>query len=213
MYRFNGRKKQYGARREPEVFRRRRGRGMVTAHGAAQAVFAAKCEGDNPIFAAETVDHRERTLFVPPKLGQSPRERLRGMKLSAVLVLAALAGCGGSGRPTIHGQVTFDGEPVEEGTISFEPADGIGPTTGGSIAGGKYQLSGEAAPVPGKKRVRISAGRRTGRSIPAGEPFPPDVMVEEIERYIPNVYNTRSTLNCEVNAKGPNQFDFDLKSQ
>ncbi len=141
------------------------------------------------------------------------RRRGRGMGLPAVMVLAALAGCGGSGRPTVHGQVTFDGEPVAEGTISFEPADGIGPTTGGSIAGGKYRLSGEAAPVPGKKRVRISAGRKTGRSIPAGEPFPPDVMVEETERYIPDIYNTRSTLTCEVTAKGPNQFDFHLEPQ
>ncbi len=48
----------------------------VTVHGAAQAVFAAVCEGDSPIFAAETVDHWERTPFVPRKLGQSPCERL-----------------------------------------------------------------------------------------------------------------------------------------
>ena len=134
----------------------------------------------------------------------------RPLGLPAVVVLAMLAGCGGN-RPTVHGEVTFDGEPVVEGTISFEPADGVGPTTGGPIVDGKYRLFGEAAPVPGMKRVRISAGRKTGRKIPAGEPFAPDVMIEETERYIPDIYNTRSTLSREVTAKGPNQFDFHLK--
>jgi hypothetical protein len=49
----------------------------VTVHGVARAVFSAPREGDSPIFAAETVDHWARTPYVPRKLGQSPRERLR----------------------------------------------------------------------------------------------------------------------------------------
>ncbi len=52
--------------------------GEVTVYGAAQAVFSAPCEGDGPIFAAETEDHWAQTPFVARKLGQSPRERLRG---------------------------------------------------------------------------------------------------------------------------------------
>ena len=56
-------------------------------------------------------------------------------------------------------------------------------------------------------------GRKTGRKIPAGEPFAPDVMIEETERYIPDIYNTRSTLSREVTAKGPNQLDFHLERE
>jgi len=57
---------------------------LVTVHGATQAVFSAPCEGDSPIFAAETVDDWARTAFVPRKLGQSPRERLPFLSMCSV---------------------------------------------------------------------------------------------------------------------------------
>ncbi len=56
-----------------------RSQAMVTVYGAAQAVCSAPCEGDSPIFAAETKDHWAQPPFVPRKLGQSPRERLQAM--------------------------------------------------------------------------------------------------------------------------------------
>lgn len=130
----------------------------------------------------------------------------------AVLTLLVCVGCG-NGRYPIAGEVTFDGKPVESGTIVFEPADGQGPTTGGKIKDGKYALTDNAAPLPGKKKVRISAGRKTGRLIPAGPPAPPDMMVEEIIRYIPKTYNQQTTLACEVAPNGSRQIDFDLKSR
>ncbi len=48
--------------------------------GRAEAIgqLLAPREADSPIFAAETVNHWAKTPFVPRKLGQSPRERLRG---------------------------------------------------------------------------------------------------------------------------------------
>ena len=48
----------------------------------------------------------------------------------AVLVLG---GCGGDGLVEVCGNVTFDGKPVEQGTISFLPVDGEGPTAGALI--------------------------------------------------------------------------------
>jgi hypothetical protein len=126
--------------------------------------------------------------------------------------LASCAGCG-SGRVTVEGDVTFDGQPVPEGTIVFEPADRLGPTTGARIENGSYRLAGEAAAVPGKKLIRISAVRKTGRQIEAGSPSPPGTMVDEIESYIPAVYNDQSTLECEVTPGGVNRHDFPLKSQ
>jgi hypothetical protein len=133
-----------------------------------------------------------------------------GSSLAAAIGLALCLGCN-NGRFSVQGDVSYNGTPVDDGTISLEPLDGQGPSTGGRITGGKYQLSGVAAPLPGKKTVRISATRRTGRTIPASEPAPPGTMVEEIERYIPEVYNTRSTLTCEVLPEGCNQIDFYLK--
>ena len=130
----------------------------------------------------------------------------------AVLALLLCVGCG-NGRYPITGEVTFDGKPVEVGTIVFEPADGQGPTTGGKIKDGKYALADNAAPLPGKKKVRISAARKTGRRIPAGPPAPPDMMVEETIRYIPRTYNERTTLFCDVSSDGSRQIDFNLKSR
>lgn len=131
--------------------------------------------------------------------------------MAMFLVLTCL-GCGQRGCP-ITGEVTFNGKPVAEGTIALEPADGQGVTTGGRIVDGKYSLVDNAAPMVGKKLVRIMAARKTGRRIPAGPPAPPTMMIDEIVRYIPDIYNQRTTLACEVAQDGPRQIDFHLKSQ
>ena len=128
----------------------------------------------------------------------------------AIVVLLPLHGCG-DGKCPIQGNVVFDGQPVASGTIVFEPADGQGPTTGGEILDGKYQLVGKAAPLPGKKKVRISSVQKTGRMIPAGPPAPAGMMVEEVKRWIPAQYNEQTTLSCEVSPGGSKQIDFDLK--
>ena len=126
-------------------------------------------------------------------------------------LLLTFAGCG-DGRVTVKGSVTFDDQPVEEGTIVFEPADGAGATAGGEIKGGKYALVGDSRVQPGKKIVRITGVRKTGRKLESGPPSPPGTMVDEVERYIPPKYNRQSTLTCEVTASGSNKHDFPLKS-
>ena len=135
------------------------------------------------------------------------------LRLCVILccILLFLAGCG-SGRFPVAGEVTFDGKPVEEGTISFEPTDGKGPTTGGKIVGGKYEFKGKAAPLPGKKNVRIFAARKTGRQVEV-KLSKPKMMVDEIDRFIPDKYNTKTTLSCEIADRGANQIDFHLKSK
>lgn len=138
-------------------------------------------------------------------------DRCRKAGLLAAVGLVFCLGCG-DGRCPTSGEVTFDGKPVDEGTISLEPADGNGPATGGKIVGGKYELVRAAAPMPGKKVVRISAVRKTGRKVPGDSLSAPGTMVDEIKRYVPDVYNSRSTLSCEIIAGGQNRFDFHLKS-
>ena len=130
--------------------------------------------------------------------------------LAAIAAATLCPGCG-HGRFPIQGEVTFDGKPVEEGTISLEPANGNGPTTGGKIVAGKYQLTGNAAPLPGKKIVRISAIRKTGRKV-ADNFKPAGATVDDVEPYIPAIYNSRSTLSCEVAGQTGNRLDFHLKS-
>jgi hypothetical protein len=131
--------------------------------------------------------------------------------LFSMVVLAYCSGCGGDKRCPVNGEVTFQGQPVPEGSISFEPADGKGPTTGGPILNGQYRLDGDAAPLPGKKVVRISGGRKTGRKVHAGEPFPKDVMMDEFVRLVPDTYGPRSNLTCEITLESTNKTDFHLK--
>jgi len=132
-----------------------------------------------------------------------------------VLLVGLLLVCAGCGKKpvSIEGTVTFDGKPVESGSISFEPVDGRGPSLGGPIQAGRYSVVGDSSVAPGKKIVRIVADRKTGRKVESGPPNPPGTMVDEIESYIPAKFNTKSTLNCEVTASGPNRHNFDLTSR
>lgn len=70
-----------------------------------------------------------------------------------VLVVSLAAGCGDSSS-TVTGEVTYDGQPVGDGMITFLPADGKGPPAGGRIANGRYSVTGVP---PGPKIVQINA--------------------------------------------------------
>jgi hypothetical protein len=135
-----------------------------------------------------------------------------GCRLAALACVAVLtvSGCG-SGKIPVNGEVQFAGKAVEEGMIMFEPADGKGPTTGGTITDGTYELTGEAGATPGEKIVRIVALRKTGRMIPAGSPAPPGTMVAEVIQCIPSRYNDQSTLKVAITPGKANTHDFDLK--
>jgi hypothetical protein len=75
-----------------------------------------------------------------------------------LLVLAALlvpaVGCAKKGS-TVTGDVTYRGERVEAGYITFLPESGEGRAASGPIKGGKYKV--EDVP-PGKKMVQIVSG-------------------------------------------------------
>jgi hypothetical protein len=117
-------------------------------------------------------------------------------------------GCNG-GKMALKGEVTFNGQPVPEGSISFEPADGHGAVTGGMISAGRYDFQAEAGTQPGQKIVRITAVRKTGRKIPIGEGS--NALTDEIVPYIPSAYNSQSSLRVQVTAGEVNSHDFHLK--
>lgn len=139
-----------------------------------------------------------------------------GRTLLAVgVLLAAFSGCrstDGPPRASISGKVTFDGKPVEEGSIVFIPTEGTtGPSSGGQIKQGVYTVGAELGPVVGTNRVEITAFHLTGRKLPAGSPSPPGTMVDEILPYIPPQYNRDSTLKIEIKPGDNAGTDFDLK--
>lgn len=61
-----------------------------------------------------------------------------------------LVGCGTA--TTVSGTVTYDGQPVPDGWVTFLPADGKGQEAGGQITDGKYHVTEIS---PGEKTVQI----------------------------------------------------------
>ena len=118
------------------------------------------------------------------------------------LVPALLAGCGSSEFETATGTVTFDGQPVPEGDIIFQPADPKYGPDAGKIIDGKFTLSVR----PGSRKVVIRAVRLVpGKKGPMGE--------DAHEDYIPAQYNDDTTLTADVKSGSKNDFPFPLKSQ
>ncbi|MEA1952719.1 MAG: hypothetical protein U9N87_15160 [Planctomycetota bacterium] len=134
-----------------------------------------------------------------------------------LLVAAVLPGCGSSGngpvREAVHGRVTLDGQDVAQGSIVFTPSGGNkGMVTGGTIKDGRYELSAKNGPVVGTNRVEIRSVKKTGRKVPAPMGNPGDMADESVEG-IPPQYNSRSTLEVDVESGGDNEHNFELKSR
>jgi hypothetical protein len=71
---------------------------------------------------------------------------------AAVILLVISIGCS-PGVCTVSGTVTYRGQPLQQGEITFTPADGIGPIAGAPITAGRYAVNDVK---PGKKIVQIS---------------------------------------------------------
>ncbi len=123
-------------------------------------------------------------------------------------ILIAMMGCGPA-KISISGKVSYDGIEVNEGAISFESPDGKSPSVGGMIQKGFYKIENVDVSSGGKKIVRINAVTKTGKKIPAGPPFPPGDMVDEIIK-MPARFNEKSNLSAEISSSKPNVFDFNL---
>lgn len=91
---------------------------------------------------------------------------LRGIAVVGAVVLGVLAlGCG-SDAGSVTGSVTYDGKPVENGYITFTPADGKGTMVAGPINKGRYSI--ENVPL-GSKIVKIEASSGSGPSVQSSE--------------------------------------------
>ena len=139
---------------------------------------------------------------------KSPRRLL----LLVVLGLSPLTGCSakpyeGKSRIPISGKVTYDGRPIDGGTISFIPADGSNRVSGGPLIQGAYQVPEEKGANEGEYRVEVRWPRPTGKKYKD-----PDTLetYNEQKESMPKKYNTQSELTASV-TETKNQFDFDLK--
>jgi hypothetical protein len=131
----------------------------------------------------------------------------------AALLALGLSGCGGPNFVRVVGVVTFDDQPVTEGLIEFIPVDDTrGPSTGGMIANGRYDVPALGGPqAGGTYQVVITATCPLDKTAP--NPISADgIPVQLMEMYIPDQYNTQSTLKVTIPRVSPASFDFALVS-
>jgi hypothetical protein len=125
------------------------------------------------------------------------------------LAVAFVAGCGGSGKTVpVSGIVTLNGKPLASAHVSFLPQEGkVAPGSDGTTdETGHYELTvtvtGESGAVPGKHTVRITAADANQT---AG-----DDTIKRVPEPVPARYNSQSTLEFTVPAKGTDKADFPL---
>ena len=126
--------------------------------------------------------------------------------LTITLLAVVLSGCGGSGGPAtvwLEGTVTFDGQPIETGYITFASAD---PAVRGyaiAIENGKFELDVES----GDKIIRVTATREVKGLVTFESP---DGISHE--EYIPARYNYQSELTTTIAEDDPEPLDLKLTS-
>ena len=133
------------------------------------------------------------------------------LALAALLALSG-AGCGAKSEfPEtfpVSGKVTYKGQPVTKGTVTFQPDQGQ-PATGAIQPDGTYQLSTFAekdGALPGHHKVMIIANDADPNLMPGSSPGykPPKDL-------IPKKYNNRETSGLEATvSKDKTAYDFDL---
>jgi hypothetical protein len=115
--------------------------------------------------------------------------------LALITAAAVLPGCGPS-TATVSGDVTIDGKPLDNGVISYTPADGAGVPVTGDVVNGKYRLQ----TTPGAKWVQISAPVVVGQRKEYNGPNAP--LVDIREERLPERYNAKTELKTELKAGG-----------
>jgi hypothetical protein len=128
------------------------------------------------------------------------------MRRWVCLVLLVL-GVGCNRGPTttgLRGEVSFEGQAVERGTIDFIPVDGTaGPSASSPITTGRYDVAAKGGVrTDGAYQVRIIGLKKTGRMFRGHETE---------ENFLPAKYNSDSTLKVRVSdLPNTNKVDFRL---
>lgn len=121
------------------------------------------------------------------------------------------AGCGSNSGPKVYpltGQVTLDGKPLPAGNILLqdparEERNYIAIIKDGVITG---------TSTPGEKRVSITAIRPAKEKKELAADGSGDYEATT-EQYLPEKYNTRSTLTVQIKPSNDNVLNFDLSSR
>ncbi len=123
-------------------------------------------------------------------------------------VIPLLIGCGAesSDTVTVQGNITVDGKPIEQGSITFLSADGETPSSGGVIADGKYT----AEVVPGEKTIMVLGTKVIGQELIL-EGVPDSGTRDKLETTTHPNYNAAQLTPLKASITGPvENLDFAL---
>lgn len=137
--------------------------------------------------------------------------RLPFMRVPGWIVALTLAGCGGpAALPTVEvsGNVSYDGMPVADGSVTFAAQDGRTAPVVLAVAAGRY---GGRVTV-GEKRIEVRAMRpaqvsESAATGPGGGEGP------LLENFIPAAYNDASGLSRNLSGPGPVVIDLELEKR
>lgn len=129
--------------------------------------------------------------------------------LTALSFLSGCAERSGPDRHAVSGNVIFEGQPLDQGTIQFTPTARTGIGSGAAIADGEYTIPQDKGLPPGEYRVMIFSAKldaEASEMAVVGPPGSSELMPERI----PPEYNALSKLAVQVKAGEDNQFDFKI---
>ena len=115
------------------------------------------------------------------------------------------------GRLEVTGSVKVRGNPVKDGTISFEPLDGQDTRATAMIVAGEYSIPRPSGLRPGNYLIRVSAGDQKTAINPVDADHPPapggstNIISKEL---IPADWNVKSKQERAVTKDGSNRIDF-----
>lgn len=136
------------------------------------------------------------------------------MLLLTIVGGLAVGGCDSHDGLSVHGKVSFQGQAIEDGTVTFFPQGGeMGRPVSTSIENGAYAMTAQHGLSARTYRVEIQGYRKTGRQIPdLASPLPPNqkrALIDEKVPFLPEIYNDKSQLTADVSADGQ-EIDFAL---
>ena len=125
--------------------------------------------------------------------------------LSLILLAQGCGGEEGDGLHSLSGAATFDGDPIDLGSIALIPV-GAGGTggqrpSGGVIQNGRYEIPREKGPNAGTYRVEVRWLKKTGRELT--DPMNGD-KYDERKEALPAWYHAKSDLTVEIPAPDDN---------
>ena len=131
--------------------------------------------------------------------------------------LSLVVGCGAAGpeRAVIVGSVSYRGESIKEGKITFFPRQGTNaPVAGAVIEDGKYRVDRKGGAVVGDYVVKITAYRadpEQARHATAGtRTGSPDRAMPQ--QFLPAKFNERTELKATIpSGSGQVTQEFELK--